>query len=114
VENPLAQTPALSEAFFLSCIAIGFPAPDIITWFHNRTLVDSSFMISGVNITTHFVDVYTTRSTLLISSAQVEHSGDYYCIADSPRQVYSNVTSETAPIAVLSKFHGSVILEVGV
>ena len=111
MENPIAQRPTLSEAFFLSCVATGFPAPDIITWFHNRTLVDSSFMISGVNITTHTVDVYTTRSILLISSAQAEHSGDYYCIADSPRQVYSNVTSETAIIAVLSKLHSLVILE---
>lgn len=95
-------------------MAIGFPAPDIITWFHNRTLVDSSFMISGVNITTHSMDVYTTRSTLMISSAQVEHSGDYYCIAGSPRQVYSNITSKTAFITVLSKLHSSVSLEGGI
>ena len=106
MENPIAQRPTLSEAFFLSCVATGFPAPDTITWFHNRTLVDNSFMI-----TTHTVDVYTTRSILLISSAQAEHSGDYYCIADSPRQVYSNVTSETAIIAVLSKLHSLVISE---
>lgn len=111
MENPLAQTPTSSEAFFLSCIAIGFPAPDVIIWFHNRTLVDSNFMISGVNITTHSMDVYTTRSTLMISSAQVEHSGDYYCVASSPRQVYNNVTSETAFIAVLSKLHSSIILK---
>lgn len=91
----------MSEAFFLSCVATGFPAPDSITWFHNSTLVDSSF--SSVNITTHSVNVYTTRSTLVINSAQAEHSGDYYCVADSPRQVYSNVTSETASIAVLSE-----------
>ena len=104
MENPLAQSPTLSEAFFLLCEATGFPAPDTITWFHNRTLVDSSFMTSGVNIATHSVDVYTTRSTLTIRSAQAEHSGDYYCIADSPRQVYSNITSETAFVAVLSKF----------
>ena len=91
----------MSEAFFLSCVATGFPAPDSITWFHNGTLVDSSF--SGVNINTYSVKVYMTRSTLVISSAQAEHSGDYYCVADSSRQVYSNVTSETASIAVLSE-----------
>ena len=101
MENPSEQRPTLSEAFSLSCVATGFPAPDPVIWFHNGTVVDGNF--PGVNITIYSMGVYTTRSTLMISSAQAEDSGDYYCVADSPREVYNNITSETAIISVLSK-----------
>ena len=44
-----------------------------------------------------------TSSTLIITSAQAEDSGDYYCVAGSPRQVYNDVMSENASVFVLSK-----------
>ena len=101
MQSPLQQMPTSSEPFSLSCSAVGFPSPISITWFHNGTLIESNV---DVNITTQIVDVYTTRSTLLVTLAQSIDSGDYYCVAQSQRQVYSNVISETAQISVLSKF----------
>ena len=101
MNNPLQQTPTMSEPFSLSCTAIAFPAVDSIIWFHNDTLVDANS--SRVDITTESVDVYTTTSTLTIMSAQAEDSGSYYCVASSPRQMYSNVTSDPASVSVLSK-----------
>lgn len=84
----------------MTCTATGFPAPDVIVWFHNNSVVDNS---SAVLIITEVVDTYVTTSTLVTESAQAEDAGDYYCIAISPRQEYNNVTSETALIYTLSK-----------
>ena len=102
LENPLEQRPTLSEAFTLSCTATGFPAPNFITWFRDGRVINSTF--SNVNINTNTVNVYMMRSTLMINSARAEDSGNYHCVAESPRTVYSNVTSATAVITVLSEF----------
>ena len=101
INSALQQTPTLLEPFSLSCTVIGFPSPNSTTWFHNGTVVESN---SDVIIMTETVDIYTTRSTLMITSAQAGHSGSYYCVAASPRQLYANVTSEMAQVFVLSKF----------
>ena len=84
----------------MSCTATGYLAPDSIIWFHNGTVVENS---STVLITIETVDAYVTTSTLLIESVHPEDAGDYYCMATSPRMVYSNVTSDTFMVYVLSK-----------
>lgn len=60
---------------------------------------------SVVSIMTQTLDNYTLSSTLEITLAGTEDSGNYYCVASSPRQVYGNVTSETARVSVLSKLN---------
>ena len=98
--HPLLWTPELLEPLSLSCTASGFPVPNSILWFHNGTVVENS---SAMLITTETVDIYMITSTLLIESVQPGDTGDYYCMAISPRVVYDNATSNAFMVYILSK-----------
>ena len=87
----------LTENFTLVCSASGYPVPTI-TWTHNGTMVseeenDQATIISE-NITSRSV-----RSTLTVSMAAINNSGDYACIVTSSISNFQNLTS--GPVTVL-------------
>ena len=97
ITNPItSQEVVINREFRLTCRAEGFPIPSIV-WFMNNTMISNGMTyIQGpmnVNI-----------STLIISNANFNDSGMYYCQAVSSEFPDLNVTSTTANITVLGKF----------
>ena len=95
--GPSAVNATLSENFTLVCSASGYPVPTII-WTHNGTIVseeenDRATIISE-NITSRSV-----RSTLTVSMAAINNSGDYACIITNSISDFQNLTS--GPVTVL-------------
>ena len=95
--GPSAMNATLSENFTLVCSASGYPIPTII-WTHNGTIVsedenDRATIISE-NITSRSV-----RSTLTVSMAAINNSGDYACIVTSSISDFQNLTA--GPVTVL-------------
>ena len=87
------------EEIRLSCEGNGFPIPDI-TWYHNGTTLDAD-MEENINIkTTPTSSTQTVMSTLTISMAMVNDSGDYHCVLSSS---VGEVMSEIALVLVQSK-----------
>ena len=68
----------------ISCTAEGFPAPNV-TWYHNGTEI-----IDPVTTSTNGVVV---SSSVLVSLAMANDSGQYTCNFTSPVSVYSVVTA---------------------
>ena len=92
IEHPQDQNVTSFEgAINLTCIATGFPAPTI-TWIHNDTLENStSYIVEEIN-------VYTTRSTFMMSMAETNDSGMYFCRAAI--EGYDDVDSNMATVLV--------------
>ena len=95
--GPSAVNTTLSENFTLMCSASGYPVPTII-WTQNGTIVseeenDQATIISE-NITSRSV-----RSTLTVSMAAINNSGDYACIVTSSIGDFQNLTA--GPVTVL-------------
>ncbi len=67
----------------LTCVATGFPAPQVM-WYHNGSLLlsDGRVIVSGM-----VVDLVVT-STVDVSSANSNNSGNYSCRVESSVQGY--------------------------
>ena len=95
--GPSDVNATLSENFTLVCSASGYPVPTII-WTHNGTIVsedenDQATIISE-NITSRSV-----RSTLTVSMAATNDSGDYACNVTSSISDFQDITA--GPVTVL-------------
>ena len=95
--SPIAsQEVVINRTFTLSCSAEGFPRPYLV-WFMNNTLINNGLtdVQESMNI---------NSSTLIISNADLNDSGIYYCQAVSSEFPDLNITSTVAIIAVVGKF----------
>ena len=91
---PMDMNVTTTENITLTCIASGCPAPSI-SWTHNGTAVNEIIYIS---ITEQDGD-RTTVSTLIVTGAVVNDSGQYECSATSPIGNFQIV--ESGPVTVL-------------
>ena len=87
----------LSENFTLVCSASGYPVPTII-WTHNGTIV-SEDEIDRATIITNMITSRSVMSTLTVSMAAINDSGDYACIVTSSISDFQNLTA--GPVIVL-------------
>ena len=73
VSNPMpVNVTRIQDNITLTCSATGFPAPSI-TWFHNDTVVMASPRIVSIR------SRYEISSTLTITNANTNDTGDYFC-----------------------------------
>ena len=86
---------ATMEDIILTCTASGYPAPSI-SWTHNGTTINES--ISQINITTQNGESVSI-STLTVTGALINDSGEYECFATSPIGNFQIVNS--GPVTVL-------------
>ena len=97
IVNPTdSQEVVINRTFTLRCSAEGFPRP-YITWFMNNTIISD-----GLTDVQESMNV--NSSTLIISNADLNDSGMYYCQAVSSEFPDLNISSTVAVIAVVGKF----------
>ena len=65
----------IQDNIILTCSATGFPVPTI-TWYHNDTLVMASMTSPRI---VSIPSRYEISSTLTITSANTNDTGDYFC-----------------------------------
>ena len=87
----------LSENFTLVCSASGYPVPTII-WTHNGTLVNKDEN-DRATIILELMGLRSVMSTLAVSMAAINDSGDYACIVNSSIDNFQNITA--GPVTVL-------------
>ena len=95
--GPSAVNATLSENFTLVCNASGYPVPTII-WTHNGTIV-SEDENDRATIITNMISSRSVMSTLTVSMAVINNSGDYACIVTSSISDFQNITA--GPVTVL-------------
>ena len=95
--GPSAMNATLSENFTLLCSASGYPVPTII-WTHNGTLV-SEDENDRATITPQLITSRSVMSTLAVSMAEINDSGDYACIVTSSIGDFQNIIA--GPVTVL-------------
>ena len=91
---PMDMNVTTTEDIILTCTASGYPVPSI-SWNHNGTTVSESI---SINITEQDED-RMTLSTLTVTGADFNDSGQYECFATSP--IGSFQTVENGPVTVL-------------
>ena len=91
---PMDMNVTTTEDIILTCTASGYPAPSI-SWTHNGTTVSENI---SINITEQDED-RMTLSTLTVTGADFNDSGQYECFATSP--IGSFQTVESGPVTVL-------------
>ena len=94
---PMAMNVTTLEDIILTCTASGYPAPSI-SWTHNGTTVDES--ISQISITEQNGE-RMVMSTLIVTGALTNDSGEYECFATSPIVSFQIVNS--GPVTVLAQ-----------
>ena len=95
--GPSAMNATLSENFTLVCNASGYPVPTII-WTHNGTLVNEDEN-DRATIILELMGLRSVMSTLAVSMAAINDSGDYACIVNSSIDNFQNITA--GPVTVL-------------
>ena len=95
--GPSAVNATLSENFTLLCSASGYPVPTII-WTHNGTVVNED-EIDQDTIITNMTTSRSVMSTLTVSMAAINNSGDYACIVTSSISDFQSLTAD--PVTVL-------------
>ncbi len=91
---------SIQDTIMLICNASGFPIPEI-SWTHNMTEVrdgDDRVSIMGE------LGSRTLMSTLTVTTAMTNDSGQYECIATSPISTFSKVRSGPVTIIVQGEF----------
>jgi len=86
---------ANDEDALFSCLASGFPVPQIEWLFNNETLT-SNHSVSSVNLT-----AYEVQSNLTIFMTNVSDSGTYSCLARST--VDSSIVTAPASLIIRGK-----------
>ena len=86
---------AINGNFILNCQAEGFPRP-FITWFINNTMISNG-------VTNDDASTTVISSTLMVSDANFDDSGMYYCQATSSEFPGLLVNSTVAMITVVGK-----------
>ena len=92
LEDPISVNVTSNEQLTLMCNATGFPLPSI-QWYQNGTLVTEDDRISISNLT----DSRSVLSTLTVSVAMTNDSGDYQCNATNSA---GNIVSDTVTVLV--------------
>ena len=92
--GPSAMNATLSGSFTLVCSASGYPVPTI-EWTHNGTLVNED----RVTISPQLITSRPVMSTLAVSMAAINDSGDYTCIVTSSIGDFQNIAA--GPVTVL-------------
>ena len=95
--GPSAMNATLSENFTLVCNASGYPVPTI-EWTHNGTLVNEDEN-DRATIILEFMGLRSVMSTLAVSMAAINDSGDYACVVTSSISDFQNITA--GPVTVL-------------
>ena len=95
--GPSAMNATLSENFTLVCSTSGYPVPTII-WTHNGTQVSENEN-DRATITPQLITSRSVMSTLAVSMAAINDSGDYACIVTSSISDFQNITA--GPVTVL-------------
>ena len=94
--NPIDnQEVVINGTITLTCSAEGFPISSVV-WFMNNTVISNG--MSNVGLTMNI-----NSSTLIISNANFDDSGIYYCQAVSNEFSDVNVTSTIANITVVGE-----------
>ena len=89
---PMAMNVTTLEDIILTCTASGYPAPSI-SWTHNGTTIDESI--------TEQNEERMVMSTLIVTGALTNDSGEYLCFATSPIDSFEIVNS--GPVTVLAQ-----------
>ena len=87
----------LSENFTLVCSASGYPVPTIVLT-HNGTLVNEDEN-DRATIRPQWITSRSVMSTLTVSLAVINDSGDYACIVTSSIGDFQNITA--GPVTLL-------------
>ena len=95
--GPSAVNATLFENFTLVCSTSGNPVPTII-WTHNGTLVNEDEN-DQATIILELMSLRSVLSTLAVSMAAINDSGDYACIVISSIGDFQNITA--GPVTVL-------------
>lgn len=85
----------IEDSIILTCSATGFPAPNIV-WYHNDTAVT---VVECVMVTTSSAR-YQTNSSIAITNAVTNDTGDYYCNVTSPVSAFGPINSSVALVLV--------------
>ena len=85
----------VEDNIVLSCSATGFPAPTIV-WYHNDTAITTMGRVNIASTSSH----YQTNSTVTITSAMTNDTGDYYCNITSSVSAFGPVSSSVALVLV--------------
>ena len=95
MDPTVSQEVVINGDFMLNCQAEGFPRPSI-TWFMNNTMISNGVTNDNTLMT-------VISSTLMISNANFNDSGMYYCQATSNPFPGLLVNSTVANITVVGK-----------
>lgn len=107
-EHPAALNVSISGSFSLSCAANGVPTPEIF-WLLNGTEVDllNTTLFSGSGsgslVPIEVTETYGVRSissTLDVSMAMTNDSGNYSCLIVSPIADFPPITTDPARVLV--------------
>ena len=93
--GPSDVNATLSENFTLVCSASSYPIPNIL-WTHNGTMVNEDEN-DRATIIPELITLRSVTSTLTVSMAAINDSGDYTCIVTT--SVIQNITA--GPVTVL-------------
>ena len=85
----------------LICEAMGIPIPTI-SWLYNGNILNDTTM-NDLSVQTIVVGLGIVRSVLIVTSTQVNHTGEYMCNATSQVTFYKSVSSDTATVVVHGK-----------
>ena len=91
----MAMNVTTLEDIILTCTASGYPAPSI-SWTHNGTTVNESI--------TEQNGERMVMSTLTVTGALINDSGEYECFATSPIDSFEIVNSGPVTVLVQGKY----------
>ena len=95
--EPVDTNITLFEMGQLTCVARGFPSPEV-SWYQNGTLLDVN-ALGNVDVSSTIMSRNTT-STLTFRNATFDNSGRYFCSATSSDPDVTGVNSSAVDVIV--------------
>ena len=89
------------DNIILICEAMGIPIPTI-SWIYNENILNYN-TTNDLSVQTIIVGVGIVRSVLIVTSTQLNHTGEYMCNATSQVAYYNSVLSDIATVVVHGK-----------